>query len=236
MRSAFAVTVVAGFGFAAAGLVQAIRSSERFGLAAVEVSGAERVARATVERLAGLKPGTNLFALDLAAADARVEQHPYIARARARRVLPRGVSIEVVEHEPRLLVSLGLTYVATGQGQLLEPVGPGSPLDLPLVTGLSRSDVAGGRVDALAEVTALLDRWERMKLPPVSEINVHPVLGSTVRVVDGWSVSLGSPAELRLSQLPRIVRDFGDQSIEEIRLDGRRQGDRATVAVRGGGR
>ena len=57
---------------------------------AVEVTGARRLDEATVRVAAAIEPGVNLFAIDVAAAEARVAELPGVRRAHVVRRLPAG--------------------------------------------------------------------------------------------------------------------------------------------------
>ena len=128
------------------------------GLAALPAEGGE-LHRAA----AGLAPGAgeavgaaagqNLFALDVAALEKAMLQHPWVRGGGGDAALPPRVSVEVVEHTPEALVVLGDLYVLDEEGEPFKRVTPGDGLDLPLVTGVERDayvkDPDGGaRADA----------------------------------------------------------------------------------------
>ena len=64
------------------------------------VTGEKRVKREEIISLSGVGPGGNILTMDLRRLAERIESQPWIETANVRRVLPRGLSIEVKEREP----------------------------------------------------------------------------------------------------------------------------------------
>ena len=71
----------------------------------MEVAGARRLDEGVVRAAAGIEPGTNLFAIDVAATEARVASLPGVRRAHVARHLPGRVTVLVEEREPHALVN-----------------------------------------------------------------------------------------------------------------------------------
>jgi len=228
-RSLGMVGIGAVVGFSVLGLGHSIRNSDRFSLRRIEVSGAERVSADGVRRLSGLELGRNLFDLDLEGAELQIEAHPMVRRVRVRRQLPDGVEVVLEEWTPSFLVALGRTYVADASGQVIKALEASDEMDLPLVTGIDRSEVRGQRLPRLTEVSALAQAWSEAGLPRPSEIHV-PALGpSTVRTRDGWEAVLAAPRHLdRLAEAVTEAERKGP--IRRVRVDGGRREGRITVA------
>src|SRR5262245_11071394 len=62
-----------------------LTTSPRFAVAKVEVAGNSRVTREAILARAGVVEGTNLFAVDLGAAERAVAREPWIAEVRVER-------------------------------------------------------------------------------------------------------------------------------------------------------
>jgi cell division protein FtsQ len=96
----------------------------------VTVSGEAHLSQAAILRIAHLGPGTNVFHLNLRAAERRLERDPWIARAKVTRHLPHTLSIVVVERVPVALASTGSAgsppLLLAGDGTVLGPAA-GSP-------------------------------------------------------------------------------------------------------------
>ncbi len=140
-----------------AGLVRYTRTSPRFAVRTLDVVGASRRSVDEIAREAGVAQGQNVFALDLATAEARLRADPWVERATLSRRLPGSVRIEVVEREAAALVALGdALYLATADGEVFKRLEAGDPFDLPVVTGVAAASLARDREGAAATVKRAL--------------------------------------------------------------------------------
>lgn len=85
----------------------AIERSPLVELAEIEVAGAERLTIDEVRAAAALPLGTSTLRLDLAAADRRVEELPWVRSADIRRRDPLTVRITIQERRPVMTVTAG---------------------------------------------------------------------------------------------------------------------------------
>jgi len=93
----------------------------------IDVAGAGHVTRSQALRLAGISRSTNVASLDGAAAAARLEADPWIARAIVRKGLPWTIRIELVERTPVLAVRGGASAeIVAGDGTVLEETSRGA--------------------------------------------------------------------------------------------------------------
>ncbi|MFN8586431.1 MAG: FtsQ-type POTRA domain-containing protein [Candidatus Eisenbacteria bacterium] len=183
-------------------------------LTGVEVKGLRYLDVARVRRDAAVKEGEDLIALDLAHVRRRVEADPRIARAEVRRHGLRGLTIEVTERIPTLVVTRGEPFEVDSSGVLLEPLQRGVVADVPLLTGVRADDIAPGEKIAseemkrgLAWAAILSDNALRLS-GQVSELDVSEsrttrlVLMNGIRVVGpAWPVSLRQLSGLRATLL-----------------------------------
>lgn len=148
-------------------------TTPRFAIRDVSVEGVHRLGRDDVLLAAGVKPGNNIFRLELEKAEAGVLQSPWVASARITRRLPGSVRVEIVEREPRaLLVLPSTTFLVSADAEPFKELGPGDPHDLPLITGFDVEALARDRraeLERLEEALTLLDAYEH-----VSVASVHP--------------------------------------------------------------
>jgi hypothetical protein len=141
----------------------------------IDVQGGKRTSRQEIVAYAGAELHQSMLKLDLDAMSLRLRQHPWIGQATIRRQLPDRLHIEVHEHEPVLLVSLGDLYLANAQGQLFKRFESQDQVSLPVVTGMdregavSRSDDVGAKLrtalilaDAVSAESDTLGRLEEM--------------------------------------------------------------------------
>lgn len=206
-----------GYRWASTSQVFAIREVRFVGL--VHATQTELLARS------GLKAGDNLIAADLLAAAHGIESHPWVAAARITRKLPGSLEIAVVEHRPAALVQMGGLYVLDEQGKLFKRASPSDGLDLPIVSGLSRTDPS--RELRLFHALHFLDTWRQagFAVSALSELRLEDEDAVTVFARDGGSmqeVRLGSkdwPLSLRrLSSMRSLLARRGEHATK-IDLD-----------------
>jgi cell division protein FtsQ len=108
----------------AAGAAALTRSS-LFHAKTISVHGASHVSRAEVLQIAAIDPETNVFTLDAAAAERRLERDPWIADATVTKDLPSTVSIRVRERVPVAVASSGgVDRLVADDGTLLDVALP----------------------------------------------------------------------------------------------------------------
>ena len=106
------------------GARQYAMTTPRFAIERVDVQGLGRFTSEEVAQLAGVQVGNNIFAMDTERAERALLANPWIRSARVTRELPRGVRIEIEEHEARAVVSIGSElYLATRAGVPFKPLG-----------------------------------------------------------------------------------------------------------------
>ena len=106
-----------------------VTTSEHFAVDEAEITGSSHVPAEEVQRLSGLAPGTNIFAVSPGAAARRIEQSPWIESATVRRRLPSQVTIEVTEREAIALVRMGKLFLIDGEGTVCLLYTSPSPRD-----------------------------------------------------------------------------------------------------------
>jgi cell division septal protein FtsQ len=245
-RAAIVVSigVVLGLGGLAGGAVllhSKLLGSDWLAIERIEVHGLVRADRAQILAVAGVRPGQNLLALDPSEVASAVERHPWVKRARVERRFPHQLGIEVVEHDPRLVVALGNLYYADSEGEIVKRQSPGEHEALPLVTGLSREEVqrGDGRAQArLRDALAFLADLHAVtgaESADVDEIHLDAVQGlSFVRSGDKIQIHVGrSPYKERLEKLEEVRRALSDRGVRalEITLGGERRPERVVARL-----
>ena len=178
---------------------EALARADKLAVKKIEVTGTVRALEPDVLAYAGVKLGDAMLSLDLDDIAMSLRRHPWIDQATVKRRLPDKVTIDIVEHEPAMIVALGSEagtgavdlYVANVRGELVKRATSDDHLDLPVLTGLSRElatrdpDAVHARVrDAAALV--LQARSEAGALGHVDEVRWDDALGwSLVARADG---------------------------------------------------
>ncbi|MDR0881232.1 MAG: FtsQ-type POTRA domain-containing protein [Candidatus Adiutrix sp.] len=176
-----------------------VSNSDYFTIKKIAISGLNHAGSDEVLAAAGLNRPVNSLIFNSDQAVREITALPWVAEARISRQMPDAVSIEVQEHNPRLLVSLGRLYYLNDQGEPFKELAPGENPQLPIVSGFNEDDLLnpGPRVrEAIDEVFWLVDaltaRNDEFRLDNVSEINYDMVRGLTLFTKsNGLEVKIG---------------------------------------------
>ena len=200
-------------------------TSPRFAITEVAVSGASRLTPEEVVAASGIGPGTNLFRLDRAAVVARLEALPLVRRAEVVRRFPNRVTLSVEERRPFTLAHAGRLHWIDEQGVNLGAETRAVAPKVPVITGLSPADLAGGppspRVAIGISLLRVLLRSETTLLQQVSEIDVSRPDGPVLYTVEGVEVRLGADDwEARLGRLQGVLAQVraGGEAVSVIDL------------------
>lgn len=160
----------------------------------VRVSGLVYLDADRVRKESGLKPGDDLFSLDLSEARARLLRDPRIREADVRRSGLRGVSIRVAERVPALVVAHGVPWEVDTAGVLMAPLQRGVVADVPMLTGVDVARLAPGRKISgsgvqrgLAWIALLSDNALRLA-GQVSEVDVSDAQVTSFVLMNGTRV------------------------------------------------
>jgi len=103
-----------------------ISRSSLFAITGVHVEGVPAAQAQLVRDIAGVRPGQNLVAVDLAAAQQRVAAVPWVQQVRLERKPPSTVVIVVTPRVPlAAVIGGGQTWQIDADGVVIAPAGPG---------------------------------------------------------------------------------------------------------------
>lgn len=236
------VLVLAVAGALVVGLRRFVRTSPRFGVTEYVVHGTDRRPAAEIVDAAGLKRGDNIFQLDLEASRKKLLADPWIIEARMSRRLPGTVTIDVRERKAAGLVAAGETYLVTREGEVFKKLEAQDPTDLPVVTGISLTEVLDDRVSVQKSIRRALDlsdEYARTDLAaryPIQEVNVRP--DGTMSLTVGKSaiaLMMGKePFRRKLEQASRVLRETERRNakIDAVLLDNDARPERVVVRMR----
>ncbi len=222
--------------------LEAVRSTPRLRVSAVEVLGHSRASVREVLAYAGVQVGDPILDVDLDRVALAVRRHPWVKTAQVRRALPDHIVIRVSEHEPALLVALGELYVAADDGAVFKRSTLADGLALPVVTGIARdsvdgSDHAAERVRAALSLAKAFAK-DGAGLGRLEELHWDADLGWSVVVRRTHSgalldVRLGTSPETRIALAATALKalDFGGLAPKIIWADGRTHAGRVHVAL-----
>lgn len=164
-----------------------VSSSDYFSVKRVTITGINQISRDEILAITGLNQPVNILTFDPVVAKNDLSFLPWLAEVNVSRHMPDAVTIDVVEHRPKLLVSLGRLYYLSEDGEPFKELEAGENPGLPVLSGFGEDELlnAGSSVKrALGEVFWLVDtlktRNDEFRLDNISEINYDMVRGFTL--------------------------------------------------------
>ena len=166
---------------------------------AVVIKGAYRLSKKDIMEQAQVKMGANILSVNLTLAKNRLQAHPWIASASVRREFPDTVIIEIKEHRPIAVVNMEQRYLMNINGELFKRWSPEDSVGLPVINGLTGTDIAFSRMypniitDGVLDVLRLGSDFESV-IPNriVKRILVDRELGITLCVSENMkTIKLG---------------------------------------------
>jgi cell division septal protein FtsQ len=243
--SLLALLLVGAVGAGAWGTWRWMRTSSRFSLKEVIVTGNHQLSDEEISDVAGVTPGDNLFAVSTRSVEEALERHPWVRRALVSRRLPDGLEIDVEEHDAAVLVLLDRLYLADRAGTLFKQaaVASGDGAGLVVVTGLERGMWAGGAPGPaiVKQAMGILAGWRTTDgRPEIGEIHVERAGFTLVTLERATAIRLGrgTPEEIA-ARMARFDTLWGGLSPKEresartIHLDSTTRPDRLSVTVAG---
>lgn len=119
-------------------LARLVVASGYFRVDTVRVLNAHRVPQKEILALSDIRPGVNIFSIDLDMVGRKIEENPWISTARVDREFPRRVTIRVTERVPKAIVNLGYLYYVDASGKIFKLLEKGDDLNFPVITGIDR--------------------------------------------------------------------------------------------------
>jgi cell division septal protein FtsQ len=154
-----------------------IYENKAFALKEVDLQTDGVIAPEQLRRWAGVKPGQNLFALDLSRVKRDIELVPAIHQVAVERVLPHTLKIRVAERVP---IAQMQNYLVDANGVAMLPlelfqrsIPPQPGEQYPAITGISVNELRAGRVIDSPQVRAALRflvAFEQSSMAPMVDI------------------------------------------------------------------
>ncbi|KXS55645.1 MAG: hypothetical protein AMR96_07010 [Candidatus Adiutrix intracellularis] len=193
-----------------------VSKSNYFSVKKVIISGINQINRKEILAAAGLDRPVNSWLFDVEKASATLSLLPWLDKVKVTKTItmPDTVSVDVVEHRPRFLVSLGRLYYLDDKGEPFKELSPGEKPDLPIVSGFSEDEILScspiireslNQVFLLADI--LVVRNDEFRLDNISEINYDAVRGLTLFTKNNdFEVKIGLGAfEEKFRRLGRVI-------------------------------
>lgn len=211
----------------------AFYKNNAFAIQKVVVKTDGKIKAKQLSEWAGVKRGDNLFEVDLIEVKRKLEQVPFIKSAAVDRVLPSTLRLRVAEREPVAQVMIyrralqgdyrKTLYHLDSEGHVIEPLPNMDRQEqmrrrwLPMITGISESELLPGRVldhPRLHVALELIDRFNRSPMAGLAHLQQIDVAAPRTLKTRTWQ---GSEVFLALNGLDRqlfrwrLIYDYGRQ-------------------------
>jgi cell division protein FtsQ len=200
------LTVVVGASTAVAWSIHRYAmTTTRFGIETVAVTGNSRLTSGDITALGGIELGKNLFSFDTRASEAGIIKNPWVSSAKVTRELPNTLKVEIAERKAAALAAFGeRLFLVTKEGEPFKEVKPEDPTDLPIVTGITASELGRDRTGALERMrtaVGVLEKYQSLKLArvyPPEELHLEPSGHAMLTIgKQGITLALGLPPYAR---------------------------------------
>lgn len=216
--------LVAGLGWVGLEAWRWATTTPRLAVERIVFEGLSHVREGELLRLSALSIGQSMILVDLDQAAEAMALHPWVKDVHIERAWPRTLRVQVIEHRPAALLLAGGLYLVDGSGVPFKRALPGDSLDLPVITGVDRDDLASGDEGRarVQEALEILKAWTAAGLEahwPASEVRVED-LGLTLVAADGAEVQLGfGDFASKVKRLVRVREELLARGQRAARVD-----------------
>lgn len=191
----------------------------------VVVRGCKELTEQEVLKMAGIKRGVNIMAVNTRLVADRVKANPWVKEVHVGREYPSRIVIDVKERTALAIMKRGEDfYLVDEKGEPFKKFTMGDDVNLPVLTGFSKEEK--GSPALLSQAFFLIDYLKKnpgvASLDSISEIHSDERLGLTVFTTNGMCLVLGfNNFESKLTQLPLILADLERKNMKTsyLRID-----------------
>ena len=192
----------------------------------IHVEGCRRESPAHILTLAAVHPQSNLLSVDLKSMCQRLENSPWVEKARVKRTFPDQLTISIWERTPAALINLNQLHLVDEKGTVFKKAERDDALTLPILTGITWEDLMrkGKMHTALInQALALLKLFEGEGIPlsDISEIHLDTTRGLTVFTTrNATQIAMGfAPFQKKLKRLCALLDDFERKNLIPENID-----------------
>lgn len=205
--------VVGGMWVTVAGLlVHFVMEGEGFHLYKIDIQGNERVSSVQIRHLMDARLDQHLATIRTQDIAQGVQRHPWVESVKVRLSYPSTVHVEVVEHQPVMLIALDALWYVDQMGRPFHQANS-ADLDYPILTGIDDLLVTEHPTLASAIIGRALSLLDESAAPPlygttsISEVRFNRRTGFTLVLRSGTEVMLGfTDPEVQLSRLHTMTQ------------------------------
>jgi len=163
----------------------AVTQSSYFEAQTIAIQGNQRLSKDRILKQAGLKLHDNILSVNVNTLRGRLTVHPWIAAAEIERELPDTIHIRIKERVPIAIVDLNRPFYLDEEGEIFKRVESSDKVRVPVVTGLSLSDIDlndpwRSRLFRAVMEALRLNRLHQDVIPLLHRIHVDKEMGLTL--------------------------------------------------------
>jgi cell division protein FtsQ len=184
------------------------------------IEGTERLTEIQVKKQAGIEDRINILSFNLSVARKKLLGHPWIEQAQVGREFPNTIFIRITEHKPLAVLDLGEKFILNTKGLIFKKLEPGDPENIPIVSGLSYSDVGTIQESGSIRFTSVMEVLRLGNEPDsivpnrmIHRINVDRQIGLSLNTSDQEKIiKLGfENYSEKYAQLKKVIFQLKDQ-------------------------
>lgn len=166
-----------------------------FDMKKLDIKGLQHLTKEDIMLQSGLAKGDNILGINLNLIRKKLLAHPWIEDVQVSRLFPDNLIIAIKEYCPEAVVKIeDSAYLLSSEGVLFKPLMASDPKNMPIIAGLSYSDIPVGNFPASVQFKAVrevlkMGRSLRSIIPAkkIKEIRMDGELGLTL---DAFTPSL----------------------------------------------
>lgn len=182
-----------------------------FNIKSLEITGNIRLTKEQVLETARIKTDSNALTVNLPLAKKYLLSHPWIAEADVSRELPGKLVLKIREHRPLAILDLNRRFMLNHEGKIFKEVSDSDLVELPVVEGLTFSDLDIGNVGRSASFDAVLSLLE-IGLSPSSIVSNKQITKIHVDKKTGITIYAQGPIlEVHVNSVRIGFKDFPEK-------------------------
>jgi cell division protein FtsQ len=187
----------------------------------IDVQGNEMVAPSQIISSSGINPGDNILLISLSKVADRIEKLAWVDRVTVKRNFPDQVAVVIYERHPYALINIdGLYYIDFKEGKavIFSSWQPGWESDLPVITGISASDLRTKMKESFDEIASAIELMRTvesskiLRRDRISEVNIATENGLNIITAEsGVNIKFGyGEYREKLDKLAKLMQTIGE--------------------------
>lgn len=158
LKITLVVAIIPAVSLAFIFIYDCITQSEYFAAKTLEIKGNHVLSKEEIIKESGINPGDNIFAVNISKVRRKILANPWTAEVEVNRKIPSVIAIKIKEHKCLAVIDIGKQFLLNEQGEIFKEKDSSDAEGVPVVQGLSFSDLnlGAGRKAAFDAVMSVL--------------------------------------------------------------------------------